>query len=219
MGGSTTVLVSPIDEKALTGGIAQACVSLAPSVVPARMTRPLQAAEATVVSRGSAVAGEAGGSLTVNIAGPSGTGDYRDHQAGIVLSHLEIDPVRDPYMVLPLTVPRVAAMTIDAIAQDGSRITRYIPIQDGIDTPQQILVNWESFPRYEAEPIASIDIRIILPDDVETERINVGPLTLITGPEGLVSGTDALARGPDEYELRPTTSGGLDGLTFLRDFR
>jgi hypothetical protein len=217
--GSAAVLVSQIDTNSRSGSSTAVCVDLAPGIVPTRITRLLHAPQATVAYRGSGPVGADDGSLTMDVGPPAGTGDYRDHQAAVVISGLDIDPVAHPYLILPLTVSRVAALTIDAVSDDGSRITRYVPIQDRQDGQQSVLLNWESFPHYGAKTIAAIDIRIILPDDVNSERVNLGPLTLITGPDGLLSSTDFVARGLDQYEVRHIADGGLDGLTFLRDLR
>ena len=123
---------------------------------------------------------------------PADVTDYRARQIAIILTGLDIDPSIYPYLEIPVLIDNVKAISVDGVYQDGSRISRYTPINGPSQEIQRILINWESFPRYQqGKRINSIDLRIYLSDlSINYGNLGIGPLVLISGSEGILSSID-----------------------------
>ena len=141
---------------------------------------------------------------------------YQANRVLIQLKKLNLNPSIYPYMELPLIVSEASSVVISAVLSDGSRISRNFPINDSRSEIQKLIINWESFPRYQNKLIDTIDVRIILPKESRSGRMAFCTPTLVSGVEGFLSILDCIE---DEYgvfrtELNHNTRIGIPAAYF-----
>lgn len=170
------------------------CIQMTSGILPSRQQILLDGSQIKVTFRGTYDGpGPGKGWHFIKIVPPpADVTDYRARQIAIILSGLDIDPSAYPYLEIPVLIDNVKAITVDGVYQDGSRISRYIPINGPSQEIQRILINWESFPQYQpGKRISVIDLRIYLSDvSVNSGSLSIGPLVLSSGSEGILSNLD-----------------------------
>lgn len=153
---------------------------------------------------------------TIKIIPAAKLSGYQANRVLIQLKRLNINPSIYPYMELPLLVSQATSVVIAAVLSDGSRIARNFPINDSRKEIQKLIINWESFPRFQNKPIHKVDIRIILPEDNRSDEMAFCTPTLVSGVEGFLSILDCTAEKPGVFltELNHNTRIGLPAAYF-----
>jgi hypothetical protein len=201
-------LIAPVDTLAVNDADvpagrpgADVCVRLDARFAPARITLALSVQQIQVANRASSVAIGSGSRLaTVSVTQPGALRGYQANQATILLTGFAIDPTTEPLLELPISYSHLVGLTIDGVAADGTRISRYMPSGDRSVSGQPLIVTWPSFPGYSAKIISSIVIRASVTADF-SGTIELGEPTVTSGTDGMLTDWDSTDLGAGVYRL------------------
>ena len=198
---STDILAVRDSDAQPNGGGTDACIRLDAGIAPSRITIAVPVERIQVANRASAVTQGPDPSLaTISVGPPGDLTGYQAGQATILLTGLSIDPTSYPDLELPIGFRGLTALVIDAVAADGTRITRYLPSSDRSVSGQPLVVTWPSFPGYAAKVISSIAIRASVSAE-DVDPIEIGQPTLASGSDALMTDRNALGQGGSIYKL------------------